>query len=126
MCSSDLYIAWSCKNRSPLIRIPASRGNGTRVELRNPDPSSNPYLVLASCLAAGLDGIKRKIKPPVCVDGNVFKMSKVDRQKAGVEDLPGDLEQAMLEFKNSVFMRKTLGEHIFDRYLEAKSEEWFS
>lgn len=62
----------------------------------------------------------------MCVDQNVFKMSKIDRTKAGVEDLPGDLEQAMIEFKNSEFMRKTFGEHIFDRYLEAKSEEWFS
>lgn len=123
---APVYIAWSCKNRSPLIRIPASRGNGTRVELRSPDPASNPYLVLASCLSAGLDGIKNKIKPPAPVDQNVFKMSKVDRKKAGVEDLPGDLEQAMLDMKNSGFMKKTLGDHIFDRYLEAKSEEWFS
>lgn len=123
---APVYIAWSCKNRSPLIRIPASRGNGTRVELRSPDPSSNPYLVLAACLAAGLDGIKKKAKPPMCVDQNIFKMSKIDRTKAGVDDLPGDLEQAMIEFKNSEFMKNTLGEHIFDRYLEAKSEEWFS
>ena len=102
---APIYIAWSCKNRSPLIRIPASRGNSTRVELRSPDPASNPYLVLASCLAAGLDGIKKKTKPPVPIDQNVFKMSKVDRTKAGVEDLPGDLEQAIFEFKNSGFMR---------------------
>ncbi len=123
---APVYIAWSCQNRSPLIRIPASRGNGTRVELRSPDPASNPYLVLAACLASGLDGMEKKTKPPVCIDQNVFKMSKVDRKKAGVEDLPENLERAMLEFKNSEFMRKSLGDHIFDRYLEAKSEEWYS
>ncbi|MDR2425941.1 MAG: type I glutamate--ammonia ligase [Endomicrobium sp.] len=123
---APVYIAWSCKNRSPLIRIPASRGNSTRIELRSPDPSSNPYLLLAACLSAGLDGIKKKTKPPMPVDQNMFKMSKIDRTKAGVEDLPGDLEQSMIEFKNSIFMRNVFGEHISDRYLEAKSEEWFS
>ena len=61
---APVYIAWSTQNRSPLVRIPASRGEGTRIELRNPDPSANPYLVLAACLAAGMDGIRRGLTPP--------------------------------------------------------------
>ena len=79
---APVYIAWSATNRSPLIRIPASRGNGTRVELRNPDPSANPYLVLATCLAAGLDGIKNKLEVPASVDCNIFEMTEEER-KAG-------------------------------------------
>ena len=73
---APVYIAWSAKNRSPLIRIPAARGESTRVELRSPDPSSNPYLVLAACLAAGLEGIEHKIMPPKPIDRNIFEMSK--------------------------------------------------
>ncbi|MCL1971997.1 MAG: type I glutamate--ammonia ligase [Endomicrobia bacterium] len=122
---APVYIAWSCKNRSPLIRIPAARGNSTRVELRCPDPSANPYFVLAACLMAGLDGIKNKIKPPECVDKNLFKMSSDERAAIGIEDLPGDLERAIVEFQKSDLMRNTLGIHIFDRYLEAKNKEWF-
>jgi glutamine synthetase len=123
---APVYIAWSCKNRSPLIRIPASRQKGTRVELRCPDPSSNPYLVLAACLAAGLDGIKNKIKPPKSVDQNLFKMSVEERKKAGVEDLPANLQEAINELQSSSFMKKTLGAHIFENYIEAKKEEIFS
>lgn len=123
---APVYIAWSCKNRSPLIRIPASRGNGTRVELRCPDPASNPYLVLAGCLAAGLDGIKKKMIPPPYIDKNIYQMSKSERERSGIEDLPINLQEAINAFSNSDFMRRTFGDHIFDRYLEAKNEEWFS
>ncbi|AKL97745.1 type I glutamate--ammonia ligase [Endomicrobium proavitum] len=122
---APVNIAWSCHNRSPLIRIPAARGASTRVELRSPDPSSNPYLVLAACLAAGLDGVKNKIKPPKPVEQNVFKMTKEEKAKAGVGDLPSELNEALTELQNSALMKNTLGEHIFENYLEAKREEWF-
>ena len=72
---APVYIAWSAKNRTPLIRIPGSRGEGTRVELRSPDPSANPYLALAVCLAAGLDGIKHEIMPPHSIDCNIYEMT---------------------------------------------------
>lgn len=92
---APVYIAWSAKNRSPLIRIPASRGNGTRVELRNPDPTANPYLVLALCLAAGLDGIKNKIEVPDSVDCNIYEMTPGERRAAGIENMPADLKEAV-------------------------------
>jgi glutamine synthetase len=123
---APVNIAWSCHNRSPLIRIPAARGASTRVELRCPDPSSNPYLVLTSCLAAGLDGVKNKLKPPKAVEQNVFKMTKEEKEKAQIGDLPTDLNEALTEFKNSEFMKNALGAHIFEKYAKAKSEEWFS
>ena len=92
---APVYIAWSATNRSPLIRIPASRGNGTRVELRNPDPTANPYLVLALCLAAGLDGIKNKIEVPESVDCNIYEMTPGERRAAGIENMPADLKEAV-------------------------------
>lgn len=81
-------IARSLKNRSPLIRVPAKRGNGTRIELRSPDPSANPYLLLAVCLVSGIDGIKHKIQPPVMIDQNIFTMSKKEKQQKHIEQLP--------------------------------------
>ncbi|MDR0486177.1 MAG: type I glutamate--ammonia ligase [Elusimicrobiota bacterium] len=122
---APVYIGWSSKNRSILIRIPAARGKSTRVELRCPDPSSNPYLTLTLCLAAGLDGIKNKIKAPKSVDLNVFKMNAEDRAKHGIADLPKDLNDAVNEFKKSGFIKNTLGSHIFTHYIEAKEAEWF-
>ena len=121
---APVYIAWSATNRSPLIRIPASRGNGTRVELRNPDPSANPYLVLACCLAAGLDGIKRKLKVPASVDCNIYEMSDKERQKAGVETLPESLIEAVECLKEDEVICNTLGSHIVSKYVEAKEKEW--
>ena len=84
MCIRDrVYVAWSASNRSPLIRVPASRGVGTRIELRNPDPSANPYLTLALCLAAGLDGIRRGLKPPCSTDENIFELTEDEREARG-------------------------------------------
>ncbi|ACM59767.1 glutamine synthetase [Caldicellulosiruptor bescii] len=121
---APVYIAWSPKNRSPLIRVPAKRGQATRVELRNPDPSANPYLAFAAVLAAGLDGIKNKIEPPEPVEENIFVMSEEERAKRGIGSLPGSLEEAIKEFENSALMKETLGDHIFEKYLEAKKLEW--
>ena len=91
------YLAWSASNRSALIRIPAARGQSTRVELRNPDPACNPYLALAVCLAAGLDGIKNKLEPPAEVAENIFEMDAATREKNGIANLPGSLEEAIAE-----------------------------
>ncbi len=121
---APVYIAWSAKNRSPLIRIPASRGNGTRVELRNPDPTANPYLVLALCLAAGLDGIKNKIEVPESVDCNVYEMTPGERRAAGIENMPADLKEAVDCLVADEFLCSVLGEHITTKYVEAKMKEW--
>lgn len=94
---APVYIAWSAKNRSPLIRIPASRGKGTRIELRCPDPSANPYLALAVCLRAGLDGISRQIMPPQSVDCNIFEMSDEQKKACGIEEIPGTLIEAVYD-----------------------------
>ena len=116
---APVYIAWSAKNRSPLIRIPASRGNGTRVELRNPDPTANPYLVLALCLAAGLDGIKNKIEVPESVDCNIYEMTPGERRAAGIENMPADLKEAVDCLVADEFLCSVLGEHITTKFVEA-------
>lgn len=122
---APVYIAWSATNRSPLIRIPATKkGEGTRVELRNPDPSANPYLVLALCLAAGLDGIKRKLPAPPSVDCNIFDMTDEQRKEAGIETLPENLYEAVKCMKEDKFVCEVLGSHIVEKYTEAKLKEW--
>jgi len=121
---APVYIAWSAANRSPLIRVPAARGNGTRIELRNPDPSCNPYLVLAACLEAGLDGIERELTPPPSVDSNVYELSEEQREKAGIELLPVNLRESIHYLKRDTVIRDAIGEHIFNRYYSAKREEW--
>lgn len=121
---APVYIAWSAKNRSPLIRVPATRGNGTRVELRCPDPSANPYLVLACLLAAGLDGIKNNLQPPASIEKNIFKMTLEERAEEGIDSLPGTLEEAIRYMEESKLVRRTLGEHTFNNYIKAKTAEW--
>ena len=119
------YIAWSThSNRSALIRIPSARGYSTRIELRCPDSSANPYLALAACLAAGLDGIEKGMTPPPSVDRNIYAMTREEKAQAGIEALPETLKEAMISFENSSFMREVLGEHSFNKYLEAKDREW--
>lgn len=121
---APVYIAWSGSNRTCLVRVPASRGAGTRVELRCPDPSSNPYLVLATLLAAGLEGIKKDLTPPPSAEKNIFKMNEDEREAEGIDSLPGSLEEAIRYMKESELVRKTLGEHAFNTYLKAKSSEY--
>ncbi|MDD5020986.1 MAG: type I glutamate--ammonia ligase [Endomicrobiaceae bacterium] len=121
---APVYIAWSARNRSPLIRIPAARGNSTRVELRCPDPSSNPYFVLSACLAAGLDGIQNKMKIRPSTDRNIFKMTQEEKDKAGIASLPYNLINAVQDLQKSELMKKTLGDHVFELYTQAKIAEW--
>ncbi|MBS4931716.1 MAG: type I glutamate--ammonia ligase [Clostridiales bacterium] len=121
---APVYIAWSSKNRSPLIRIPAVRGEEIRVELRSPDPSANPYLVFAVCLRAGLQGIKEKIEPPYSIDKNIFEMTKEEREERQIEALPANLKEAILEFENDDFIRETLGKEFSMHYARGKLNEW--
>jgi glutamine synthetase len=118
------YIAWSANNRSPLIRIPSGRGEVTRIELRSPDPAANPYLTLAACLAAGLDGIRNQIEPPTEVPGNIYAMDDAERESRGIESLPDNLHVAVKELKKDSFLKEVLGEHVTGKYTEAKESEW--
>lgn len=122
---APVYIAWSASaNRSPMIRIPSSRGSSTRIELRCPDTAVNPYLALAACLAAGLDGIKKEMIPPASVDDNIFNMTEDEMEQRGIEQLPETLGEALEAFESSLFVQELLGKHIYTKYLEAKSAEW--
>ena len=121
---APVYIAWSTTNRSPLIRIPAARGEETRIELRSPDPAANPYLALAVCLRAGLEGICEKIEPPKSVNCNIFAMTEEEKNLTGIERLPGTLIEAVEELEKDEFIRKTLGDHVANNYIGAKKEEW--
>ena len=118
------YVAWSAKNRSPLIRIPASRGLGTRVEVRSVDPAANPYLALAVLLKAGLDGIKNNLTPPAPVDRNIYVMTKEEREEVGIVDLPATLAAALDVLKSDEVIKEALGAHLLEHFVEAKEIEW--
>lgn len=123
---APVYIAWSGSNRSPLVRVPNSRGLSTRLELRSVDPAANPYLAIASILEAGLDGIKNKIEPEESVDRNIYKMDKAERELDNIKNLPSTLYNALIEFQNDPLMKQALGSHIHQSFLEAKKLEWDS
>lgn len=118
------YVAWSARNRSPLIRIPASRGVGTRVEVRSVDPAANPYLAMAVLLKAGLDGIKNNLEAPKPIDRNIYVMTKEERIEEGIVDLPATLAQALDSFQSNEVMVSALGEHLAEHFVEAKEIEW--
>ncbi len=119
-------IAWSERNRSPLVRVPATRGADTRIEMRMPDPSCNPYLAVAVMLRAGLDGIEHQIDPGPPVNKNIYTMSRRERRHLRIDDLPASLSEALDEMEKSDLVRDTLGEHIFDHFVAAKRSEWDS
>ncbi len=122
---APVYIAWSTvTNRGQLIRIPSSRGSSTRVELRSPDSTMNPYLALAACLASGLEGIRNNIDPPKPISRNVYEMSESELRKNGIDNLPETLGEAIEEFEKDEFLKDLLGPHIYTKYLEAKKDEW--
>lgn len=120
------YIAWSASNRTDIIRIPASRGAGTRVELRSPDPTTNPYLCLACCLAAGMDGIKNNLPAPDSVDVNLFKSTQEERDALGVKNLPGSLYEALKIMEEDGLVKEVLGEHAYNAFYTSKMKEWDS
>ena len=121
---APVYVAWSPSNRSPLVRIPASRGMGTRLEVRSTDPSANPYLALAAILTAGLDGIKNELTPPPSIEDNIFEMTEEELEKHEIIALPASLEEALKLFEVSDVMKSALGEHISKKFLEAKYHEY--
>ena len=120
------YLAWSASNRSALIRIPAKRGLATRVELRCPDPSSNPYLTFAVIASAGLDGIEKELEAPAPINEDIFHMTDERRAELGIENLPGSLKEAIVELEASAFGQKALGDHVYGEYVSAKKDEWDS
>jgi glutamine synthetase len=120
---APVNVAWSMRNRSPLVRIPDRRGLGTRCELRMPDPSANPYLALTVQLAAGLHGVEEKLPAREPVNRNIFRMSYRDRRKYRIDELPRDLHEALEYFEKDDVIKAALGEHLTERFLEAKREE---
>jgi glutamine synthetase len=121
---APVYIAWSGKNRSALVRVPSARGVCSRIELRSPDPAGNPYLILAVVLKAGLDGIKNKLDPGPQRFDNIYEMTSEEREKEGILSLPGSLEEACELMEQSPLMKEALGEHAFKHFLKAKRLEW--
>ncbi len=121
---APVYISWGRTNRSALIRIPRishGRYKSTRCELRCPDPSANPYLAFAAMLAAGIDGIERRLAPPAPAEENLYH---VDGTRAGLDTLPGDLGQAIEALQQDEVIQSALGQHVYERYIEAKTQEW--
>ncbi|HEX3011726.1 MAG TPA: type I glutamate--ammonia ligase [Syntrophomonadaceae bacterium] len=121
---APIYIAWSYRNRSPLIRIPARRGIGTRIEVRSPDPTCNPYLALAVILKAGLTGIKNNIEAPAPIEQNIYEMDLATRKDKGIKSLPENLYEAIDELRNDKIIQEALGPHIYSRFVKAKTKEW--
>ena len=123
---APIYACWSDANRSSLVRIPAIRGNATRTEFRNVDPTANPYLALAGILACGLDGIKNlkddEIIPPV--NDNLFLLTDEEIKERKINCLPETLHSAIKEFKKSTILKEVLGDHLYNKYIEAKEKEW--
>ena len=118
------HIAWSEKNRSPLVRIPASRGSGTRLELRCPDPAANPYLAAAAIISAGLDGIKQNMTPPPTISKNVFELTEAERREHKISCLPANLGEALDELEKDEVIKTSLGAHIYTHFVNAKRHEW--
>ena len=123
---APVYVAWSASNRSALVRIPASRGMGTRTEVRCPDPACNPYLAFAMMLGAGLDGIKNDLPVPDAVNADIFEMTAAEKKEAGIASLPANLYEAVQELKASPIALEALGPHILEKYIEGKEKEWDS
>lgn len=121
---APVNIAWSGANRSCLVRIPAKRGLSTRIEVRNPDPTCNPYLAMATMLKAGLDGIANKLALPPAVDRNIYKMDDAERKLLGIESMPGNLLEALHELDNNELIKCALGTHIYEKFRAGKMEEW--
>ncbi len=119
------YIAWSAKNRSPLVRVPHATGSATRIEMRNPDPTANPYLTFAGILAAGIDGINKNSIAPPPVNKNIYTLTNAERKKYKVNAVPANLLEAMGYFEEDPLMKEFLGESAFNKYLAGKKAEWY-
>ena len=121
---APVYLAWSGSNRSPMVRVPASRGNSTRLELRSVDPTANPYLAFAVILAAGLDGVAGEMEPNHAVDRNIYLMDEAERKKAGITDLPDTLLAAVNDLDTDSVIKEALGSHMARTFVDAKRLEY--
>ena len=124
---APIYVSWALRNRSDLIRVPVykpGKEHATRIEYRAPDPACNPYLAFAAMLAAGLDGVEKGYECPPPVERNVYEMTADEREKAGIAQLPGDLGEAVEVAESSELLRRTLGDHVFEKFIENKKIEW--
>ena len=121
---APVYVAWSGSNRSPMVRVPASRGNSTRLELRSVDPTANPYLAFAVILAAGLDGVAGEMEPNHAVDRNIYLMDEAERKKAGIADLPDTLLAAVNDLDTDSVIKEALGSHMARTFVDAKRLEY--
>jgi glutamine synthetase len=124
---APVYVAWSRRNRSALIRIPLYKpGNeqATRAEIRCPDPACNPYLTFAALLHAGLEGIEQGYELPEPMEQNLYKLSPEERKARGIVALPETLGEAIDELAGSELARKALGDHVFSSYVKLKRKEW--
>ncbi len=121
---APINVAWSERNRSPLVRVPAKRGMSTRCEVRVPDPACNPYLALAVMLAAGLDGIERGLEPPPPVNKNIFTMSEREKKRLKIKQLPANLSEALDNLEKDQVLLDSLGDHVAEHFLNAKRQEW--
>jgi glutamine synthetase len=124
---APVYLSWAQRNRSDLIRVPMykpGKEKATRIEFRSPDPACNPYLAFAVMLTAGLEGIEKGYECPEPVEQNVYEMSAEERERRGIESLPEDLGHAIEVAEDSEIVRKALGDHTFERFIENKKIEW--
>ena len=121
---APINVAWSEKNRSPMIRVPARRGIGTRCEVRVPDPSCNPYLAFAAMMASGLDGIENEIECGDPVNRNIFEMSQREKKRLKIVQLPASLDEALDFLEKDTLLREALGDHIFNHFIFNKRTEW--
>jgi len=121
---APVYVAWSGTNRTPLIRVPSSRGQSTRVELRSVDPTANPYLALAVLLKAGLRGISEAKSAPMPVNKNIYDMSQFERDENQIQSLPKSLAEALEALKEDETIKDAIGQHIFERFVAAKEADW--
>ncbi|WP_261806185.1 glutamine synthetase family protein [Lapidilactobacillus luobeiensis] len=121
---APVYIAWSGHNRSPLIRVPQARGTSTRLELRSVDPTANPYLAIASILAAGLAGLKEQATPMPAIDRNIYGMTPEERRASGIADLPSTLHNALKALEKDEVIQNALGPHLYQSFMDSKRHEW--
>ncbi|NLY79579.1 MAG: type I glutamate--ammonia ligase, partial [Lysinibacillus sp.] len=121
---APVYVAWSAQNRSPLIRVPSSRGVSTRIEVRSVDPTANPYLAMAVILASGLEGIRKKLTPPEPVNRNIYAMTPEERYENGIGNLPAQLDDALRLLEVDEVVKNALGPHIYKNFKEAKEVEF--
>ena len=123
---APVYVAWSGSNRSPLIRVPNSRGLSTRLEVRSVDPAANPYLAIAAVLEAGLDGLRNKLEPREAIDRNIYRMDAEERQENHITNLPDTLHNALKDLAADDVMRNAMGDHLYQSFIEAKNLEYNS